>query len=173
MAAGPLAAAGCGSAASPAANGGAATRAPVASPAAGGGGSGGKAAACTGGLTGSEPGVVQVVCDGTATVHVHAGSVTKSFAGGQCRSAPGGYWSVTDGVITQTGTYKGPPVDVVSINEDSSRGGTIQLLLAGKVYFVTGASLQFSNGTKAAHLQGTTTADSDVPGAPVTADVAC
>lgn len=171
MAAGPVAAA-CGNAPSPSGAGASVTAA--ASPAAGGSGSGAKAgpAACTGGLTGNEPGVVQMVCDGSATVHVQADSVTKGFVGGQCRSA-GDLWSVTAGVITQAGTYKGPPVDVVSINKNSSGGGTIQLLLDGKNYFVDGASLTLSNGAKTAHLQGKTSAQSDVPGATVTADVTC
>ncbi len=171
MAVGPLAV-GCGNAASSSGAGAGGTVA--ASPAAGSSGGGAKAgpAACTGGLTGSEPGVVQMVCDGTATVHLQVGSVTKSFVGGQCHSA-GDFWSVTAGVITQVGAYKGPPVDVVSINKNSSGGGSIQVLLGGKNYFVDGASLTLSEGAKTAHLQGKATAQSDVPGAAVTADVAC
>ena len=62
----------------------------------------------------------------------------------------------------------------MSVNKNSSGGGTIQLLLGGKnYYFVDGASLDLSDGARAAHLQGKTTAESDVPGAPVTVDVAC
>jgi hypothetical protein len=96
--------------------------------------------------------------------------VAKKFVGGQCESA-GDVWSVTAGVITQAGAYHGRPVDVVSVNKNSSGGGTIQLLVDGKNYFVDGASLDLSDGGRAAHLQGKTTAESDVPGAPVTVDV--
>lgn len=127
---------------------------------------------CTGGLTGAEPGVVRIVCDGPARIRVRAGSVVKQFTGGECAQA-GGLWSATDGVITEYGVYKGPPVDVVSVNRDSSGGGTIQLMLGGKNYFVEGASLQVSGGGKAAHLHGTTGKLSDVPGTSVTVDVTC
>jgi hypothetical protein len=61
----------------------------------------------------------------------------------------------------------------VSVNKDSNGGGTIQLNIDRKVYFVEGASFQLSDGGKAAHLHGTTTNLSDVPGVPVTVDVAC
>lgn len=130
------------------------------------------AAGCSGGLTGTEPGVVRVVCGGTARIHVRAGSAVKQFTGGQCESA-GDIWEATDGVITETGVYKGPPVDVVSVNKDSNGGGTIQLSLGGKVLFVEGASLTLSAGGKQAHLHGTTTRLSDEPGLAVTVDVAC
>jgi hypothetical protein len=129
-------------------------------------------ASCTGGLTGSEPGVVLIVCNGPARVHVTAGSLTKEFTGGQCKHA-GDVWTATDGVITQYGTYKGPPVDSVSVNNTSSGGGTIQLSLGGKVYFVDGGSFSLSDGGRAAHLHGKTTALSDVPHTPVTVDVSC
>lgn len=128
-------------------------------------------ATCTGGLNGSEKGVILIVCNGTARVHVTAGSVTKEFTGGECKHA-GDVWSATDGVITQFGTYKGPPVDSVSVNNNSSRGGTIQLSLGGKVYFVDG-SFSLSDGGKAAHLHGKTGALSDLPHTPVTVDVSC
>jgi ABC-type nitrate/sulfonate/bicarbonate transport system substrate-binding protein len=82
-------------------------------------------------------------------------------------------WSATAGVITEKGTYKGPPVDVISVNKNSSGGGTIQALLGGKNYFVDGATLNLSDHAQAAHLRGTTTADSDVPGVSVTVDVTC
>ena len=130
------------------------------------------AAGCSGGLTGTEPGVVRVVCGGTARIHVRAGSAVKQFTGGQCQSA-GDIWEATDGVITETGVYKGPPVDVVSVNKDSNGGGTIQLSLGGKVLFVEGASLTLSAGGKQAHLHGTTTRLSDDPGLAVTVDVTC
>jgi hypothetical protein len=182
--AGLLALAGCGgsgaagsSAASPASgtgSGGQASGGASASTAAGSG-SGSAAglgpSSCTGGLTGSETGVILIVCNGTARVHVTAGSLTKEFTGGECKQA-GDVWTATDGVITQYGTYKGPPVDSVSVNKNSSRGGTIQLKLGGKVYFVDG-SFSLSDGGKAAHLHGKTTSLSDVPHTPVTVDVSC
>jgi len=129
-------------------------------------------ASCTGGLDGSEAGVVLIVCNGTARVHVTAGSLTKEFTGGQCKQA-GDVWSATDGVITQFGTYQGPPVDSVSVNKNSSGGGTIQLNLGGKLYFVDGGSFSLSDGGQAAHLHGKTTSLSDVPHTPVTVDVSC
>lgn len=182
--AGVLAVAGCGSGANggEAANGGnaggaataagPATSASAGSSAAASAAGGASTAACSGGLTGAEPGVVRVVCGGPARIHVQAGSVVRQFTGGQCEQA-GDLWSATVGVITETGVYKGPPVDVVSVNKDSNGGGTIQLNLNRKVYFVEGASLKLSDGGKAAHLHGTTTSLSDVPGVPVTVDVAC
>jgi hypothetical protein len=181
LAAALLALGGCGGAAASGgtaaggqAAGGGASGAAASSPATGGAGSAGGAgpASCTGGLTGTEPGVVRIVCDGTARIHVTAGSLAKEFVGGQCEHA-GDIWSATDGVITEAGTYKGPPVDVVSVNNNSSGGGTIQLNLGGKTYFVDGGSFALSHGGQAAHLHGKTTALSDVPGAPVTVNVTC
>jgi hypothetical protein len=160
-----LLAAGCGGAAQPSAGAGGATGG--ASPASGTG-----AASCSGGLTGTEPGVILVSCDGTAKVHVQVGSVTKDFVGGQC-AVVGDRWSVTDGVVTEQGTYKGPPVDVVSVNNQASGRGTIQVSLGGKSYFVDNASFELSDHKKAAHLQGKTTHESDAPGTTVTVDVAC
>ena len=130
------------------------------------------AGSCADGLTGTEPGVVQIFCDGTARIHVQAGSASKQFTGGQCEQA-GDLWEATDGVITQAGVYKGPPVDVVSVNKDSNGHGTIQLTLGGKDLFVEGASFALSRGGKQAHLHGTTTALSDQPGTSVTVDVTC
>lgn len=129
-------------------------------------------ASCTGGLNGSEAGVILIVCNGPARLHVTAGPVTKEFTGGECKQA-GDVWSATDGVITEYGTYQGPPVDSVSVNKNSSGGGTIQLSLGGKVYFVDGGSFSLSDGGRAAHLHGRTTALSDVPHTPVTVDVSC
>jgi hypothetical protein len=161
--------------------GGAATTAGVAPPATAGstagavsgtaGAGGANTSACSGGLTGAEPGVIRVVCGGPATIRVQAGPVNRQFAGGQCEHA-GDMWSATVGVITEAGVYKGPPVDVVSVNKDSGGGGTIQLNLGRKVYFVEGASFKLSDGGKAAHLHGTTTSLPE-PGVPVTVDVAC
>jgi hypothetical protein len=116
--------------------------------------------------------VVQIFCDGTARIHVQAGSASKQFTGGQCEQA-GDVWEATDGVITQAGVYKGPPVDVVSVNKDSNGHGTIQLTLGGKDLFVEGASFALSRGGKQAHLHGTTTALSGEPGTSVTVDVTC
>ena len=130
------------------------------------------AAACTGGLTGTEPGVIMVVCGGTATVHVQVGSISKDFTGGQCHVV-GSRWSMTDGVITEQGTYQGRPVDVVSVNNQASGRGTIQLSLGGRSYFVDNASFDLSDGKKSAHLRGKTTPESDSPGTTVTVDVAC
>ena len=173
-------AAGCGGSSSAGGAGSTGAAGPAASspaasstPASGGGaGSQAGSKTCTGGLTGSEPGVVQVFCNGTASIHVKVATIAKDFAGGQCEST-GDLWSVTAGVITQAGTYHGPPVDVVSVNKNSSGGGTIQLQLSGRTYFVDGATLTLSNGAKTAHLQGKTTAESDAPGTAVTVDVAC
>lgn len=167
-----LLAAGCGGSAPPPGGGTGASTA--AGPATGGAGAGpaAGAAACTGGLTGTEPGVIMVVCDGTARVHVQVGAITKDFAGGKC-NVLGDRWSVTDGVITERGAYHGPPVDVVSVNNQASGRGTIQLSLRGKTYFVDNASFGLSNGKKTAHLQGRTTNESDSPGTTVTVDVTC
>jgi hypothetical protein len=174
-----LLAAGCGGAAQPSAagTGGNGAASPAADPASSAGGGAGAApgtgaASCTGGLTGTEPGVILVSCDGTAKVHVQVGTVAKEFAGGTCYDVAG-RWSVTDGVVTERGTYKGPPVDVVSVNNQASGRGTIQVSLGGKSYFVDNASFDLSNGKKAAHLQGQTTQESDAPGTTVTVDIAC
>jgi len=100
--------------------------------------------ACTGGLTGTEPGVVRITCDGTATIHVVAGGTNRDFHGGACQSA-GDVWSAAAGVIIDvTGThgkYTGPPVDSVALNNTATAGkGTIQLVLGGKHYFDLGAA---------------------------------
>jgi hypothetical protein len=134
--------------------------------------------ACSGGLTGNEPGVVRVTCSGTATVHVQAGDATKDFHGGECHSA-GDVWSVSAGVIIDVtgahGTYTGPPVDSVAINNTATAGkGTIQLSLGGKNYFDLGnAAMTVAAGGKSAHLDGTSERLSDVPGAKLTIDVTC
>lgn len=170
-----LAIAGCGGTGGGAAGpapAGPTTAAPASSAGTASAAGGASAGACTGGLTGAESGVIRIVCDGPARIRVQAGSLVKQFTGGQCQQA-GDLWSATDGVITQAGVYHGPPVDVVSVNKDSTGGGTIQLMLGGRNYFVEGASLKLSDGGRAAHLHGTTTQLSDLPGTPVTVDVAC
>jgi hypothetical protein len=136
-----------------------------------GGGAGDRA--CTGGLTGREPGVVRMECGGTATIHVQVGSIIKDFTGGQCRSA-GDIWSVSAGVITDASSYSGPPVDVVTVNNTASGTGTIQTTIDKKNYFDLGAaSLSLSADRRTAHLQGKSEALSDAPGAAITVDVTC
>lgn len=103
---------------------------------------------------------------------MQAGAAVKQFTGGQCETA-GDLWEATDGVITEAGVYQGPPVDVVSVNKNSSGGGTIQLMLGGKNLFVDGASLTLADGGKQAHLHGSTTSLSDEAGLAVTVDVTC
>ena len=134
--------------------------------------------ACTGGLKGTEPGVVRITCGGTATIHVVAGGATKDFHGGACQSA-GDVWSAAAGVIIDvTGThgkYTGPPVDSVAVNNTATAGkATIQLSLGGKNYFdLGGAALTLAAGGKSAHLDGTSDHLSDAPGAKITVDVTC
>ena len=134
--------------------------------------------ACTGGLKGTEPGVVRITCNGTATIHVVAGGATKDFHGGACQSA-GDVWSAAAGVIIDvTGThgkYTGPPVDSVAVNNTATAGkATIQLSLGGKNYFdLGGAALTLAAGGKSAHLDGTSDHLSDAPGAKITVDVTC
>ena len=59
-------------------------------------------------------------------------------------------------MVTEKGTCHGPPVDVVSVNNQASGRGTIQVAPGGKSYFVDDASFRLSNGKKAARLQGKT-----------------
>lgn len=175
---GLLAVTGCGgsgggaAATGPAAATAAGTAAGTAASTASTGAAGTSSVACTGGLTGAEPGVMDIFCNGPARVHVQAGSVVKEFTGGKC-SHVGDIWTATDGVVTQAGVYKGKPVDVVSVNRDSTGGGTIQLVLGGKVLLVEGAVMKVSDGGNQAHLQGTTTSLSDEPKLPVTVDISC
>jgi hypothetical protein len=132
---------------------------------------------CTGGLTADQAGVVRITCDGTATIHVHAGTVDKDFHGGVCHSA-GDIWSAAAGVIIDvTGThgrYTGPPVDSVAINNTASGKATVQLSLSGKQYYDLGtAKLALTAGGKSAHIVGTSHRLSDAPGAKITVDVTC
>jgi hypothetical protein len=133
---------------------------------------------CTGGLTGDAPGVVRITCDGTATIHVQAGEVNKDFHGGVCHSA-GDIWSAAAGVIIDStgahGTYTGPPVDSIAINNTNIPGkGTIQVTLSGKQYYDLGeATMSLTSGGKAAHIEGTSHRLSDAPGAKITVDVTC
>jgi len=171
----PLLLAGCGHRAPAAAPSGAsAAPSAKATPSAKAGGD----AACTGGLTGTEPGVVRITCNGTATIHVVAGGAGKDFHGGVCRSA-GDVWSAAAGVIIDTtgthGSYTGPPVDSVAVNNTSDSGkGTIQIVLGGKHYFdLGGAAMTLGAGGKSAHLDGTSDHLSDAPGTKITVDVTC
>jgi hypothetical protein len=133
---------------------------------------------CTGGLTGTEPGVVRITCDGTATIHVQAGTTSKDFHGGVCHSA-GDVWSAAAGVVVDAtgvhGTYTGPPVDSVAVNNTATAGrGTIQLVLGGKHYFDLGnATITLAAGGKDARLEGTSEKLSDAPGTTITIDVTC
>jgi len=133
---------------------------------------------CTGGLKGTEPGVVRITCDGTATIRVQAGGTGKDFHGGVCHSA-GDVWSAAAGVIIDAtgvhGAYTGPPVDSVAVNNTATGGkGTIQLALGGRHYFDLGnATMTLAAGGKGAHLEGTSEKLSDAPGAKITVDVSC
>jgi hypothetical protein len=135
-------------------------------------------AACTGGLTGTEPGVVRITCNGAATIHVVAGGTSKDFHGGSCQSA-GDVWSAAAGVVIDStgihGTYTGPPVDSIAVNNTSESGkGTIQLVLGGKHYFDLGeAAMTLAAGGKSAHMDGTSDHLSDAPGAKITVDITC
>ena len=134
--------------------------------------------ACTGGLKGTEPGVVRITCDGTATIRVQAGVTSKDFHGGVCHSA-GDVWSAAAGVVVDAagvhGTYTRPPVDSVAVNNTATRGkGTIQLVLGGKHYFDLGnAAITLVGGGKGARVEGTSEQLSDAPGAKITIDVTC
>jgi hypothetical protein len=122
--------------------------------------------------------VVRITCTGTATIRVVAGGASKDFHGGACQSA-GDVWSVAAGVIIDVtgmhGTYTGPPVDSIAVNNTSQQGkGTIQLVLGGKHYFdLGGAAMTLGAGGKSAHLDGTSDHLSDVPGAKISVDVTC
>ena len=157
---------------------GAATVAPASSaPADGvtgsdGGSGGGASASCSHGLQPGASGVVDIECDGPATVHITAGSVSESIAGGTCRQA-GTTWTVTAGVITQYGVYAGPPVDVVTVAATVGKDASVQAELGGKMLLVDSASFALSGGGKSAHLAGTSNRNADIASTPVTVDVTC
>lgn len=184
---GVLASAGCGSSGgSGAAAGGrpgtaAATVTATAAPASSAGGgpdsgasstSGASGAACSHGLRPGTNGVVDIACDGPATVRITAGSVSASIAGGTCRRADT-TWTVTAGVITQYGVYHGPPVDVVSVAATVGKDASIQAELGGKMVLVDSARFTLSAGGKSAHVAGTSNRNADIANAPVTVDVTC
>jgi hypothetical protein len=139
---------------------------------AGGSGSGGGSASCRHGLQPGANGVVDIECDGPATVRITAGSVSESITGGTCRQA-GSTWTVTAGVITQYGVYTGPPVDVVSVAATVGKDASVQAELGGKMLLVGSASFALSSGGKSAHVAGTSDRNADIANAPVTVDVTC
>jgi hypothetical protein len=167
--------AGCGSSGSSSAGAGqpgtaAATGAPAGK--AGGSGSGSSGTSCSHGLQPGANGVVDVACDGPATIRITAGSVSDSITGGTCRRA-GTTWTVTAGVITQYGVYDGPPVNVVSVAATVGKDGSIQAELGGKMLIVDSASFTLSAGGKSAHVAGTSNRNADIASTPTTVDVTC
>ena len=138
----------------------------------GGSGAGGAGASCSHGLQPGASGVVDIECDGPATVRITAGSVSESIAGGTCRQA-GTTWTVTAGVITQYGVYTGPPVDVVTVAATVGKDASVQAELGGKMLLVDSASFALSAGGKSAHVAGTSNRNADIASAPVTVDVTC
>jgi hypothetical protein len=151
-----------------------ATGAPASNAGGGNRGSGGESSStsCSHGLQPGANGVVDVECDGPATIHITAGSVSESITGGTCRQA-GTTWTVTAGVITQYGSYDGPPVDVVSVAATVGKDASIQAELGGKMLLVDSASFTLSADAKSAHLAGTSNRNADIPSTPTTVDVTC
>jgi hypothetical protein len=134
--------------------------------------------ACSAGLTGTEPGVVRISCDGTADIRIQVAGANKDIRGGSCQSA-GDVWSAAAGVVIDRtgvhGTYAGPPVDSVAVNNTAAPGkATIQVALGGKLYYdLGGAALTLSTDRKTAHLEGTSDRLSDGPNDKITIDVTC
>ena len=137
-----------------------------------GSGSESSSTSCSHGLQPGANGVVDVECDGPATIRITAGSVSESITGGTCRQA-GTTWTVTAGVITQYGVYDGPPVDVVSVAATVGKDASIQAELSGKMLLVDSASFALSADAKSAHLAGTSNRNADIPSTPTTVDVTC
>jgi hypothetical protein len=139
---------------------------------------GGAGDACSGGVHEGDPGVVDVDCGGTAEIKFQAGDVSRDMHGGTCRSA-GDLWSAGVGVIIDktgtSGTYTGPPVDNIVVNNTSDAGkATIQASIGGKLYFdLGGAALTRSADQKTAHIEGTGDKASDAPGTKIVIDVTC
>jgi hypothetical protein len=115
---------------------------------------------------------VDIACDGPATVHITAGSVSESITGGTCRVADK-TWTVTAGVITQYGVYHGPPVDVITVAATVGKDVSVQAELGGKMLLVDSASFALSAGGKSAHVAGTSNRNADIANAQVTVDVTC
>jgi hypothetical protein len=134
--------------------------------------------ACSGGLKGTESGVVRVTCDGTAELKLQAGTVSVDMHGGVCHDAAG-VWSASVGVVIDetgtTGKYSGPTVNNISVNNTSTPGkATVQAVIGGKHYYDLGnASLALSNNDKTAHIEGVSENTSDAPGTKIVVDVTC
>ncbi len=134
--------------------------------------------ACSGGLTGNEPGVVSVNCGGTAEIKIQAGGANADIHGGTCRSASD-IWSAAAGVLIDVtglhGAYTGPKVDSVVVNNTATQGkATIQATVGGKNYFNLGdATMTQSSDGKTAHIEGKSDPQSDAPGATIIVDVTC
>ncbi len=135
-------------------------------------GSGSSGTSCSHGLQPGANGVVDVACDGPATIRITAGSVSDSITGGTCRQA-GTTWTVTAGVITQYGVYNGPPVNVVSVAATVGKDASIQAELGGKMVLVDSASFALSADGRSAHVAGTSNRNADIASAPVSVDVTC
>ncbi len=116
--------------------------------------------------------MVDIACDGPATIRITAGSVSESITGGTCRQADT-TWTVTAGVITRYGVYTGPPVDVVTVAATVGKDASVQAELGGKMLLVDSASFALSSGGKTAHVAGTSNRNADIANAPVTVDVTC
>ncbi|HEX9039740.1 MAG TPA: hypothetical protein VF838_01810 [Trebonia sp.] len=140
--------------------------------AANGTGGGNAVASCSHGLQAGAAGVVDIECDGPATIHITAGSVSDSITGGTCRRADS-TWTVTAGVVTQYGVYDGPPVNVVSVAATVGKDASIQGELGGKMLLVDSASFALSAGGKSAHLVGTSNRNADISNTRVIVDVTC
>jgi hypothetical protein len=133
--------------------------------------------ACNGGLNGGEDGVVSITCAGPAELKVTVNGSTTDLHGGTCQSG-GGVWSATVGVLLDEtgmqGTYSGPPVDDITVNDTADGKATVQVTIGDKHYFALGtASLKLSADQKSAHIDGTTDHLSDAPGTPIVVDVTC
>jgi len=127
---------------------------------------------CSHGLQPGTNGVVDIACDGPATVRITAGSVSESITGGTCRQADT-TWTVTAGVITQYGVYTGPPVDVVTVAATVGQDASIQAELGGKMLLVDSATFTLSAGGKSARAAGTSNRNADIASTPVTVNVTC
>ncbi len=151
---------------------GAATTAPATSASSASGGSSTSSGSCSHGLQPGTNGVVDIACDGPATVRITAGSVSESIIGGTCRQADT-TWTMTAGVITQYGVYTGPPVDVVTVAATVGKDASIQAELGGKMLLVDSAKFTLSAGGKSAHVAGTSNRNADIANTPVTVDITC
>jgi hypothetical protein len=133
---------------------------------------------CSHGVTEGQPGVARVDCDGTATIHITVGDISREFHGGDCHSV-GDVWSAAAGVVVDVtgshGKYTGPPVENVVVNQTTTKGlGTIQSVLGGKNYYDLGeARMTIASDGKTARLVGSGHQFSDAPGKKITVTVNC